>query len=296
MDPDFRGIIFCRTKIDTQTLCNDLNSLGIRAEALNGDLNQNQRDRVMKKFKQHQVEILIATDVAARGIDVNNLTHVVHHSLPEDISYYTHRSGRTARAGKEGISIVMIDRKELPKVKAFEKKLKISFGEIEIPDEKKLIFARLNKWALEIIEKENSDTIDEEIIKSLFPLFNHLSKEELIKKLIAKEINGISIGKKIEKQNPPKDKKKKNREANGNGSKLFINLGKIDGFNKKELANYISRQSRLKDKGIKQVNLFDRYSFVEIEHQFRDQVVRSFQNQTYKGHKLRVNMDNNGVV
>jgi len=297
MDPEFRGIVFCRTKVETQALCNELMTLGVKAEALHGDLNQKQRDIVMKRFKMHQVQVLIATDVAARGIDVNNLTHVIHHTLPDDLSYYTHRSGRTARAGKEGISLALLERKGVERMKMLERKLKISFHEIGIPDETELVNARIQRWADSLMEEVDEASVDNKIIQRLLPMFNHISKEMLIKKLIAKELKGVRIDKKIEQKSFAKSDKKRDSKRksegskNRSGEKLFINLGLIDGFDKHDLAKYISRQSKLDSESIKQVKLFERHSFIEVEHKYRDRIVHSFKNQKYKGHKLRVNLE-----
>jgi len=299
MDPEFRGIVFCRTKVETQSLSNELNSLGVKSESLHGDLSQKQRDIVMKRFKEHQIQVLIATDVAARGIDVNNLTHVVHHSLPEDLSYYTHRSGRTARAGKEGISLALVDKKHLSRMKNLEKKLKITFHEITIPEEEELMLARISSWTQGLVDEEQEMEVNKKIVDQVLPHFQYISKEELIKRLIARELKGLQSGKKISRDSGKTDKKERagkrdrsnrgKKSQNTNGTTLFINLGLMDGFNKKDLAGFISKQSRLERNSIKEVRLFERHSFVEVDRNSRDHIVRSFKNQKFKGHKLRVN-------
>ena len=302
MNPDFRGIVFCRTKIETQSLCNDLMACGVKAEALHGDLSQKQRDQVMQRFKLHQLQVLIATDVAARGIDVNNLTHVIHHSLPDDLSYYTHRSGRTARAGKKGISLALVEKKNVGKMKMLERKLKINFGETEIPNEEDILAARITNWAQSLLETGDAtqpQPSNKNLLKQVLPLFEDVSKEELLERLVLNELKGIRIGKKIEKQkfgeeNERRGKKDRNRSSRsndsfGNGATLFINLGSIDGFNKNALTDFISIESSVDRQTIKKVKLFERHSFVEVDHKFTDRVIKSFKNKKYKGHRLRVN-------
>ena len=148
---DMRGVLFCRTKRETQEVADDLANLGYDVEALHGDLSQSQRDTVMKRFKTRSMRFLIATDVAARGIDVNNLTHVMHHTLPDQIESYTHRSGRTGRAGKKGISIAFITPREERRINEIEKRTNIIFEKIEVPVLEELKYARINNWASLII-------------------------------------------------------------------------------------------------------------------------------------------------
>lgn len=306
MNPDFRGIVFCRTKVETQSLSNDLLTFGIKVEALHGDLSQKQRDQVMARFKLHQLQVLIATDVAARGIDVNNLTHVIHHSLPDDLSYYTHRSGRTARAGKKGVSLALVEKKNVSKMKMLERKLKINFSESSVPNEEEMLAARVANWAGGILDVENNDAVNEKLLKKVMPLFENLTKEELLMKLVSRELRKVKVGKKIEKQDfqekrSSRDSSRRNQKSNGrnsfsknfesegDGSKLFINLGSVDGFNRNALAEFISAETSVDKANIKKVKLFEKHSFVEIDHKFTDRVIKSFKNKNYKGHKLRVN-------
>ncbi|MDA9563347.1 DEAD/DEAH box helicase [Flavobacteriales bacterium] len=193
INPEIRAVVFCRTKRDTQSLAEQLLSRNYKADALHGDLSQAQRDRVMKRFKEHGLQVLIATDVAARGIDVNDLTHVFHHSLPDQNEYYTHRSGRTARAGKKGISIAFINTRENGKINRLSKQLGIKFIKIEVPGAEEVASTRMEAWCKGIIEKTTSKKIDESLINKVNGLFSELSKEELIEKILIGELEKLNF-------------------------------------------------------------------------------------------------------
>lgn len=186
--PDMFGIVFCRTKIDTQQLATELTHSGYHAEALHGDLSQVQRDQVMKKFKAHAVRLLIATDVAARGIDVTNLTHVIHFSLPDDQEYYTHRSGRTARAGKTGISLALITHHDVRKIRFLEKKLGIRMEKVEVPGVGQILKSRLLHWAERILETEPNENLDSKIYQAVLDKLEGLNRETLITKMLSHEL------------------------------------------------------------------------------------------------------------
>ncbi len=187
--PDMLGIVFCRTKMDTQQLAIELTQSGYHAEPLHGDLSQAQRDQVMKKFKAHAVRLLIATDVAARGIDVNNLTHVIHFSLPDDSEYYTHRSGRTARAGKTGISLALITHHDIRKIRFLEKKLGIRMEKVQVPGVGQILESRLTHWADRVIETEPNDSLDGKIFERILEKLGGINHETLISKLLSHELD-----------------------------------------------------------------------------------------------------------
>ena len=192
---EIKAVVFCRTKRDTQNLAEVLLKENYKADALHGDLSQEQRDRVMKRFKNESIDILIATDVAARGIDVKDLSHVIHFSLPDDNAYYTHRSGRTARAGKEGISLAIVNPSDNYKLRRLEKQLGITFKRMLVPTKSEILESRVKKWCNNVLsfsskQKEDSDILD---IANMF--FANLSKEELIGKLVSKELSeNLTIG------------------------------------------------------------------------------------------------------
>ena len=191
IDPNMRGIIFCRTKMDTQDLSSDLRKMGYAIDAIHGDLTQNQRDKVMGMFKKHTINLLAATDVAARGIDVKDITHVVHYSMPEDPEYYTHRSGRTARAGQLGTSLSLATRRDLSRIKQFSNRLKIEFTKIDVPNAADIQETRIQKWAENITSIENESSIPAEMLSHVEGLFESFTKEELIERLLSIEMNKL---------------------------------------------------------------------------------------------------------
>ena len=193
---EMRAVIFCRTKRETQAVAEELLFRGYKADAIHGDLSQAQRDRVMKRFKKHDLELLIATDVAARGIDVNDLTHVFHHTLPDDDSYYTHRSGRTARAGKKGVSIVFINGGEDYKITRLERQLDISIKKIQIPDNSEIASIRVKRWCEKLKESSSSKSkhMDETLVEQAQILLDEMTKDELIEAILAKELKSMKVG------------------------------------------------------------------------------------------------------
>ncbi len=193
IQPDLRGVVFCRTKRDTRDLADVLLKKKYRADALHGDLTQGQRDRVMRRFKAHELQVLIATDVAARGIDVNDLTHVFHFTLPDQLAYYTHRSGRTARAGKSGTSIAFISGREERKIRQIEKQLSISFQQAIIPNAENIADITVEKWCKRILETSSKNKIDPAIIDKANILFGNLSKEELTAKILIHELAKLNV-------------------------------------------------------------------------------------------------------
>ena len=193
MDADMRGVVFCRTRRDTQELAEALLKKGYAADALHGDLSQQQRDRVMGRFKKHSLQVLIATDVAARGIDVDDLTHVFHFSLPDEDAYYTHRSGRTARAGKKGISLAFIGAKETHRLARLEKTLGISFQHVLIPSSSDIADIRMKNWSFKLLETATKE-VDSRLMEKVLMVFGNLSKEEIIGKLLALELEKLKLG------------------------------------------------------------------------------------------------------
>lgn len=193
LSPELRAVVFCRTKLDTQGLAESLMEEGYQADSLHGDLSQAQRDRVMKRFKSNQLPILIATDVAARGIDVNDLTHVFHFALPDDAAYYTHRSGRTARAGKKGISLVFNGPNDMYRLHRLEKQLGISFEKVDIPAAENIAKIRISNWAQEILAQPMKKKMPEGVLEEVELLWGNLSKEEIIAKILAKEVDKLNL-------------------------------------------------------------------------------------------------------
>lgn len=194
IEKNMRGVVFCRTRNDTQMLAEALLQKNYKADALHGDLSQAHRDRVMKRFKKHELQVLVATDVAARGIDVNDITHVFHFTLPDDDAYYTHRSGRTARAGKEGISIAFLSGKEKYKINRLERALGINFEQVLIPAVEDIASIRAKNWVVDILESNVGAFADPEMLSDVIELFGDISREELIEKLLLKELTLLNLG------------------------------------------------------------------------------------------------------
>ncbi len=191
---DMRGVVFCRTRRDTQTLAEKLLNNNYKADALHGDLSQKQRDHVMKRFKDNKLQMLIATDVAARGIDVNDLTHVFHFALPDDDAYYTHRSGRTARAGKKGISMAFINSRETGRINRLGRSLNIEFTKVEIPSSESIADIRIEQWAGQILETKTKGVLDPQLLGKVNEMFDSLNKEELIAKILMRHLEVLNIG------------------------------------------------------------------------------------------------------
>ncbi|NND05823.1 MAG: DEAD/DEAH box helicase [Saprospiraceae bacterium] len=193
VEPNMRGVIFCRTRRDAKDLAENLLVKGYGADAIHGDLSQQQRDRVMRRFRSQELQVLVATDVAARGIDVDDLTHVFHFSLPDDKSYYTHRSGRTARAGKTGMSIAFVDPAEKRRLHFLEDRLHITFEQLLIPSGKDIASIRIEQACMQLLDARSKGKIHGEVLERALLLFGNLSKEELVKKWLSTEMERMGL-------------------------------------------------------------------------------------------------------
>lgn len=249
--PELRGIVFCRTRKDTQNLAEELLRNNYKADAIHGDLPQAQRERVMKRFKNHELQVLIATDVAARGIDVNDLTHVFHHSLPDSFEYYTHRSGRTARAGKSGTSIAFVGTKEQYKINKIEKQLNIKFSKVRIPDANEVVHIRIENWAENIKKTPHNQDINQKILDKTLDLFQDVSKEELIEKLLVAELlkvksnaNSYDINASYSDNDRRGGGRKRNRNHNRNDRNEKNSSGKKYGHKKPNKSRTFKRKKR----------------------------------------------------
>lgn len=190
-ESDLKGVIFCRTKIDTQHVADELKRKKYKADALHGDLQQAQRDTVMGKFRKGEIQLLVATDVAARGIDVKDITHVFHLALPDDLAYYTHRSGRTARAGKSGISLSIITKREKHKIEKLQKSLSVEFTRAIVPNGSDILDSKITQICNNILNQKVKGVLDKANLEKAELLLFNLSKEELIHKILSKEVSGI---------------------------------------------------------------------------------------------------------
>lgn len=315
--PDMHGIVFCRTKLGTQSLADDLSKSKYPAEALHGDMSQSQRDRVMKRFKDRQLKLLIATDVAARGIDVNDLTHVINHMLPDDITYYTHRSGRTARAGKKGISLSLISNSELKKIKDLEKKLKVSFTKVLVPGVADIQNQKIKQWAEQLAEAPIKK-LDKELVDIAYANLGQLSHEDLIRKLISLELGGMenhlddsrdlnASASKERGDRKKKGKEKRNdfdkndrskgrdrksaKKDKGDMVRFFINIGSIDQVGKRDLIDFICEQGRVDRASVGEVVVHKKHSFFEIENSKAQKARGRFKNLYLDERPIRVNID-----
>lgn len=265
--PDIFGIVFCRTKAETQEVADSLIKDGYNADALHGDLSQAQRDLVMKRFRSRTLQMLVATDVAARGIDVNNVTHVINYNLPEEAENYTHRSGRTGRAGKTGISIAIVTPREAGKIRDIERIIQNTFTKAAVPDGaavcEKQLFHLVNKL-------HNVEVKDDEIEKYLPKIYEELkdlSKEELIKRFVSEEFNRFYTY----YQNSQDLNISNEGGNNGKTTRFFVNMGQLDGFNRNSIKDFLIEISNIQARMIFNIDVKNSFSFFETENKFMDQ-------------------------
>ena len=288
---DMRGVLFCRTKRETQEIADNLGNLGYGVEALHGDLSQGQRDAVMKRFKTRSMQLLIATDVAARGIDVINLTHVLHHTLPDQTESYTHRSGRTGRAGKKGISIAFITPREERRINQIEKKINITFKKIEVPALEELKSARINNWASLIINTA-VDSQAESILRKVNEQFKHLDKEDILKRLITTQLDHLKIqGGEKSDLNESLGSVKYDKKNGDIFKRYFINIGTIDGMTKEDLIHFLSDNSKIDRKYFRSVNMQKNCAYFDVDPEHDYKLEDTFVGIEIKGRDIRVNLD-----
>lgn len=297
--PDMYAIIFVRTKIDAREIAKKLQKDGIECDALHGDLSQSQRDDVMERFRAKRLKVLVATDVAARGLDVDNLTHVINFNLPEDVESYTHRSGRTGRAGKEGISVAIIHSKEKGKLRRIENIIKKKFQYREVPGGEEVCRAQLLFYADKIMSAEPKETMDR-YQQELFEKFELLSKEELIQKLISFEfgkllkkyasVENLNLpesechdgrGKRSEREGRRGERR---HEEEGNGFTMFsVNVGREDGFTPRDLMAIVNANSPRKGLQIGSIRIFDTNTKFEVNVQGINGFISYFRNVNFNG-------------
>ncbi|HMI66357.1 MAG TPA: DEAD/DEAH box helicase [Cyclobacteriaceae bacterium] len=295
--PDIFGLVFCRTKIDTQKIAEHLIKDGYNADSLHGDLTQQQRDRVMRSFKNKTLQLLVATDVAARGIDVSNITHVIHMNMPDEMEYYTHRSGRTARAGKKGISLAIVSKREVVRVQQVERSIKRKFTRVPIPTGDEIC----QKKILDLVHKVRQVEVNDEEIDSFLPEVYHelrdLSKEDIIKRFASIEFNRfLEYYRDAKDMNKP-DKGKmvegeivRDRDNVTTGDRIFINVGKMDGLDKGSLLGLICDFAEIKKDKIGKIDLLGAYSFFEVEKDVTAQVMTGFEGVELRGRKIRLEL------
>ena len=321
-NPKIFGIIFCRTKLETQEIADKLIHDGYNAESLHGDLSQQQRDLTMQKFRQHLTQLLVATDVAARGLDVDDLTHVINFGLPDDIESYTHRSGRTGRAGKKGTSISIMHIREKHKMRAIEKEIGKSFVEGVIPSSKEICKKQLYKVMDQIVKTDVNDEEIDPFMTDINRYFEFIDKEDLIKKIVSMEFGKFlayyadapeieapskssrdSSGKRSGKgerggrgERGGKGERGSRGERGARGSRkaeagyrrLFINLGKDDGFYPGEVMQYINKHVEGRQ-AVGHIDLLKKFSYIEVPEKDAQKVMRALDGTVYKGREVRCN-------
>ena len=287
--PQIYGIVFCRTRKETQEIADKLIQDGYNADSLHGELSQAQRDLVMQKFRQRHLQLLVATDVAARGLDVNDLTHVINYGLPDDTESYTHRSGRTGRAGKTGISIAIINLREKGRMKEIEHIIKKKFEVSVLPSGQEICQQQLIK-VIDDIEKVKVNEEIETFLPGIYRKLDWLDKEDLIKRVVSLEFNRfldyyknapeIEQPKANEKKSEAKesrkgDKEKVGRKAEKGYTRLFLNLGKTDGFYTNQIIDLVNRNLRKERIQIGRIDLMQNFSFFEVIQEQAPQVLKA---------------------
>lgn len=314
--PQIYGIIFCRTRLETQEIADKLIDDGYDADSLHGELSQAQRDLVMMKFRQRHLQLLVATDVAARGLDVSDLTHIINYGFPDDIEVYTHRSGRTGRAGKTGISIAIINMKERGKMRMIEKSIKKTFNVSKLPSGQEICKQQL----LKVIDDVEKVKVNEDEIATFLPdiyrKWEWLSKEDLIKRMVSLEFNRFleyysnaeevesldadqKRGEKKEERSKRKDrggnKEKRNRVAEKGYTRIFITLGKKDGIAPTKIIDLINRNTKGDRVQVGRIDLMQNFSFFEVIESQANLVTRALNGITVKGRKLVVEVASENV-
>lgn len=294
-NPDIFSVVFCRTKRDTQAVAEKLIEDGYNAAALHGDLSQAQRDGVMKSFRGRQIQMLVATDVAARGIDVDNVTHVVNYQLPDEIETYNHRSGRTGRAGKLGTSIVIVTKSELRKIHSIERIIQQKFEEKTIPSGIEICEIQLLHLANKIHDAEIDHEIDN-YLPAIYEVFQDLSKEELIKRMVSVEFNRFLnyYKKKRDISSERSERSSEPREIRaGDPVRYFINIGARDDFDWMQLKDFIKETLDLGRDDVFKVDVKEGFSFFNTDGEHTDKVMSILNGYDMNGRRINVEISKN---
>ncbi len=310
INPDIYGIVFCRTRMETKEVADKLIKDGYNADALHGDLSQSQRDHVMKRFRERSLQMLVATDVAARGIDVDDISHVINYNLPEDNEIYTHRSGRTGRANKSGTAISIVNYREKNRIPQIEKMINKTCEKMPLPTGEEIC----RKQLFSLIGKMENVEVDEKQIAPFMETVNKklewLSKEQVIKHFVSLEFNrflayyknapdlNAKVNDKQEiqgrrneggRREKSREKSRENRSSAGY-SRFFINVGKKDGVEPRNIIGMINDNTRDRDINIGAIDIKDSFSFFEVGEKYIGTIMSSFSNSKYRGRSVRVEM------
>jgi ATP-dependent RNA helicase DeaD len=290
--PDIFGLIFCRTRIETQTVADKLMKDGYNAEPLHGDLSQMQRNQVMKKFRERTLQLLVATDVAARGLDVDDITHVINYNLPDEPDRYTHRSGRTARAGKSGVSIVLVNTREVRRIKELESKSGIRFEYKKIPGGRAVCEKQLYAMVDRLVSTEVNKKEIDNYLPPVFETLSALSKEELIRRFVSAEFNRFldyyrgaeDINVKVKKRQKKADKAE--HRLAGNTQRFFMNVGRLDKLKEGAIVRLVCDKSGISSKKLGRIELKREFSFFDVEKSVAKKVLKSLKGVTLDGRKI----------
>jgi ATP-dependent RNA helicase DeaD len=317
-NPGIYGIIFTRTKIDAQSIAEKLTREGYDIDALHGDLTQQQRDKVMGEFREKALQLLIATDVAARGIDVKEITHVINYELPDDVEVYTHRSGRTGRAGHTGICLSIVHSREIGKLRQIERMVQVPFHKLEIPSGKDVCRKQFFHFMDNLLQADISHGDYESYVPMLAEKFADISKEDVLKRVAAMEFNrflkyyenaeDLNVRERVREYGRDRDVPSggdrreftrgraesgapRAREYDGNGdfAKLFVNLGTKDGFYKASFLQFILDMSDLRKEVLGRIDMKEMNTWIEIDKKSAPQMIRAIDGKNYKGRRIRMN-------
>ncbi len=310
-NPGMYGIVFTRTKLDAQGITEQLIREGYDIEAIHGDLTQQQRDKVMSRFREKSIQLLIATDVAARGIDVTGITHVINYELPDDVEVYTHRSGRTGRAGRSGISISIVTPKELYRLRQIEKILNSRVHKMDIPSGKDVCRKQFFHFIDKMLQADISHGEYETYLPALKEKFGDIEKEEILQRVAALEFdrflkyyeNAADLNmrtddrrtgdrrERFERTATPRDRDTKGRSFGGNGNyqRLFVNLGTKDGFYKASFLQFILDMSELNKESLGRIDMKEMNSWIEIEPSAGKKMIKAMDGKNFRGRKIRMN-------
>ena len=291
MNPNVYGIVFCRTRRECKDISNKLVQDGYNADSLNGDLSQPQRDHVMNRFREKHIQLLVATDVAARGLDVNNLSHVINYNLPDENQTYIHRSGRTGRAGKKGISIIISSNRDRRKIKSLEKTINKDIIKKEIPKGKDICEAQLMNLIDRIVNSEVNKDI-EKFIPSILDKISHLNREDLLKQLVSLEFSRfLSFYNNVSDINS--DERKRNsdsRKAEKGFSRFFINLGKKHNLRPQNLIGIINDYTKNKNISIGKIDIMQGFSFFEVPTNYEKEILSNLKKFMWNNYKCGVEL------
>ena len=311
INPNIYGIVFCRTRKETQEVADKLIQDGYNADSLHGDLSQAQRDMVMAKFRSKHLQILVATDVAARGIDVNDLTHIINYNLPDDRETYIHRSGRTGRAGKRGMCVTIVHTREEYKIREIEKLLKKEIVRKKIPDGKEICMIQLMSMIDKVMAIETIDSQIKEFLPAIMLRLQSLDREELIKRFVSTEFNrflnyykgasDINIYDKEKKGKGRKQDEKKGGSVRRSGddkfdkrsrktkyTKFFITVGEKDGLTKMKLMDVINSSDLLAGAEVGKIEILTGHTFFEVDSDLQEKVLKVFKNRRFMGKRLKI--------